>query len=160
MIKKPPPPPEVVSAAAEDGGATAAVHPAAGNQHRAAAHTCAGDFRDYAGGSAGTAGSGDRRSRPKPAPQAAVRSARVACPNYVEVMSSIAYPREALKDNIEGEVVIEFTVTACGQVKDPVIKSSTNRVFNRVSMAVVDKLSCQGQGQDVRVQAPIGFKLR
>ncbi len=94
------------------------------------------------------------------APQPAVRSARVACPNYVEVMSSITYPREALRENLEGEVVIEFTVTASGQVKDPVIKSSTNRVFNRASMAVVDRLSCQGQGQDVRVQAPIGFKLR
>ncbi len=94
------------------------------------------------------------------APQPTVRSARVACPNYVEVMSSITYPREALRENLEGEVVIEFTVTASGQVKDPVIKSSTNRVFNRASMAVVDRLSCQGQGQDVRVQAPIGFKLR
>ena len=93
-------------------------------------------------------------------PQPAVRSARVACPNYVEVMSSISYPREALKDNLEGEVVIEFTVTASGQVKDPVIKSSTHRAFNRASLAVVDRLSCQGQGQDVRVQAPIGFKLR
>lgn len=94
------------------------------------------------------------------APQPTVRSARVACPNYVEVMSSITYPREALRENLEGEVVIEFTVTASGQVKDPVIKSSTNRVFNRVSMAVIDRLTCQGQGQDVRVQAPIGFKLR
>lgn len=94
------------------------------------------------------------------APQPTVRSARVACPNYVEVMSSITYPREALRENLEGEVVIEFTVTASGQVKDPVIKSSTNRVFNRASMAVVDRLTCQGQGQDVRVQAPIGFKLR
>ena len=29
-------------------------------------------------------------------------------------MSSIAYPREALLDNIEGDVLIEFTVTANG----------------------------------------------
>jgi protein TonB len=93
-------------------------------------------------------------------PAPTVRSARVACPNYVEVMSSIAYPRDALRQNLEGEVVIEFTVTAGGQVKDAVIKSSTNRVFNRPSMDVVEKLSCQGQGQDIRVQAPIGFKLR
>jgi protein TonB len=95
---------------------------------------------------------------PPPAP--AVRSARVACPNYVEVMSSITYPRDALRQNLEGEVVIEFTVTAAGKVKDPVIKSSTNRVFNRPSMDVIERLSCQGQGQDIRVQAPIGFKLR
>lgn len=93
-------------------------------------------------------------------PQPAVRSARVACSNYVEVMQGIVYPREALKDGIEGEVIIEFTVTASGQVKDTVIKSSSNRIFNRASMAVVSDLKCQGQGQDVRVQAPISFKLR
>jgi len=94
------------------------------------------------------------------APPPAVRSARVVCPNYMEVMSSISYPREAIKENLEGEVVIEFTVTASGQVKDTVIKSSTNRVFNRASMAVVSELKCQGQGQDIRAQAPISFKLR
>lgn len=95
---------------------------------------------------------------PPPAP--VVRSARVACPNYVEVMSSINYPRDALRQNLEGEVIIEFTIAANGKVKDAVIKSSTNRIFNRPSMDVVERLSCQGQGQDVRVQAPIGFKLR
>jgi protein TonB len=95
-----------------------------------------------------------------PAPAPAVRSARVVCPNYMQVMSSISYPREALKEGLEGEVVIEFTVTASGQVKDTVIKSSSNRVFNRASMAVVSELKCQGQGQDIRAQAPISFKLR
>jgi protein TonB len=93
-------------------------------------------------------------------PQPAVRSARVVCPNYMQVMSSISYPREALKENVEGEVVIEFTVTATGQIKDTVIKSSSNRLFNRASMAVVADLKCQGQGQDIRAQAPISFKLR
>jgi protein TonB len=102
--------------------------------------------------------------KPAPAPtppQPAVRSAQVVCPNYREVMSSIPYPREALLDGIEGEVVIEFTVTANGQIRDPVIRSSTNRIFNRPSLNVVqNRLSCQGQGQDIRVQAPVSFKIR
>jgi protein TonB len=98
---------------------------------------------------------------PPAPPPPAVRSAAVVCPNYREVMGSIAYPREALLDNIEGEVVIEFTVAANGQIRDPIIKSSSNRVFNRVSLNVVQsRLKCQGQGQDVRVQAPISFKIR
>lgn len=98
---------------------------------------------------------------PPAPPPPAVRSAAVVCPNYREVMGSIAYPREALLDNIEGEVVIEFTVAANGQIRDPIIKSSSNRVFNRVSLNVVQsRLRCQGQGQDVRVQAPISFKIR
>lgn len=95
-----------------------------------------------------------------PAPAPAVRSARVVCPNYSDAIQSMGYPKEALKENIEGEVVIEFTVTASGQVKDTVIKSSSNRLFNRASLAAVSQLSCQGQGQDIRVQAPLSFKLR
>jgi protein TonB len=96
-----------------------------------------------------------------PAPPPAIRSAAVVCPNYREVLGSITYPREALLDNIEGEVVIEFTVAGNGQIRDPVIRSSTNRVFNRVSLNVVQsRLTCVGQGQDVRVQAPITFKIK
>ena len=100
------------------------------------------------------------KATPAPA-QPAVRSAQVACANYKEVMQSIVYPREALKDGMEGSVVIEFTVGADGQIKDAVIKSSSNRIFNRAALsAVQSKLSCQGQGQDVRVQAPVSFKIK
>lgn len=105
-----------------------------------------------------------------PAPQApviqrapegpAVRTASSTCSNYREVLSSMAYPREAQREGLEGEVVIEFVVTAAGQIKDVAIVSSSNRVFNRPSMAAVSQLSCQGQGRDVRVSIPIGFKLR
>jgi protein TonB len=99
---------------------------------------------------------------PKPAapPPAGPKSARVVCPNYVEVMSKIVYPREALLDGLEGEVLIEFTVAADGSVKDVAIKSSSNRIFNRPALTAVQNLSCQGQGQDARVQAPVSFKIR
>lgn len=97
---------------------------------------------------------------PPPAPTGP-KSARVVCPNYVEVMSSIAYPREALLDGVEGEVLIEFTVAADGSIRNVEIKSSSNRIFNRAALtAVQSRLSCQGQGQDVRVQAPVSFKIR
>lgn len=95
-----------------------------------------------------------------PPPQPAIRSAAVACPNWREVTSSIAYPREAALEGIEGSVVIEFTVTADGRIRDAVIRSSSNRIFNRVSLNVVQtRLKCQGQGQDIRVSAPLDFKL-
>jgi protein TonB len=49
-------------------------------------------------------------------PQPAVRSARVVCPNYTQVMSSIVYPREAIKENIEGEVIVSSrSLRAAGQ---------------------------------------------
>jgi|DewCreStandDraft_4_1066084.scaffolds.fasta_scaffold23406_4 protein TonB len=97
---------------------------------------------------------------PPAPPQPAIRSAQVACANYRDVMSSIQYPREALLDGIEGDVLIEFTVTASGQIRDPVIRKSTHRIFNRVSLNVVQRLECQAQGQDIRVQAPVSFRIR
>jgi len=96
-----------------------------------------------------------------PPPPTGPRSARVVCPNYVEVMSKIAYPREALLDGIEGEVLIEFTVAGDGQIKNVEIKSSSNRIFNRAALSAVQSgLACQGQGHDLRVQAPVSFKIR
>jgi len=76
-------------------------------------------------------------------------------------MQAITYPSLAVDDNIEGEVVVEFTVTANDEIKDAVIKSSTNRVFNRASLnAVQEKLKCQGSDRDTRVQLPLNFKLQ
>lgn len=97
---------------------------------------------------------------PPAPPQPAIRSAALECPNYREVIGSIPYPREALLEGIEGTVEIEFTVTATGQIRDPVIRSSSNRIFNRVSLSTVARLTCPGQGRDVRVRAPIDFKIR
>ncbi|MFN7572284.1 MAG: TonB family protein [Betaproteobacteria bacterium] len=102
-------------------------------------------------------------ARPVEAPKAApprVQSAQVVCQNYREVMGSIVYPREALREGLEGEVLIEFTVGANGQVKDVVIAKSTNRVFNRVALRAAESMNCQGQGHDIRVQLPVGFKLQ
>jgi len=94
---------------------------------------------------------------PPPAP--AVQAAAVVCPNYRQIIGSMAYPREARLEGIEGEVNIEFTVASNGSVRDVVIKSSSNRVFNRESLRAISGLSCQGQGRDIRVVAPISFKL-
>ncbi len=99
---------------------------------------------------------------PAPAPPPAPPSnARVACANYLEVMKAIPYPREALLSNMNGDVVIEFTITANGQIRDAMIKSSTNRVFNRNALNAVQNggLQCQSGGRDIRVTAEIGFKV-
>ena len=96
---------------------------------------------------------------PAPAPPA-VQSAAVVCPNYREALSSVAYPREAMVENLQGEVLAEFTLGANGQIRDMVIKSSTNRVFNRPAIQMIQtRLTCKGQGQDVKLSLPISFKL-
>lgn len=100
------------------------------------------------------------QTAPPAPPQTGPRSARVACANYMDVMSKIVYPREALLDGVEGEVVIEFTVTRDGRIANPEIRRSSNRVFNRVSLAAVQQLTCQSDGQEIRVQAPVSFKIK
>jgi periplasmic protein TonB len=93
-----------------------------------------------------------------PAPPAQV-AVGVACPNSQQIRTEIKYPPAARKDGIEGEVLVEFTVGASGDVKDIEVKSSSNRVFNNVSVSAVRQFKCNAQGREVRVQVPFSFKL-
>ena len=95
-----------------------------------------------------------------PAPTAvAVPSVGVACPNSQEIRKEIKYPPQARKDGLQGEVLIEFTLTASGEIKDIDIKSSTNRAFNSASISATRQFKCNAQARDVRVQVPYSFKL-
>ena len=98
---------------------------------------------------------------PAPAPPTpAVQSAAVVCPNYREALGSVAYPREAAMDNIQGEVLAEFTLGPTGQIRDIVIKSSSHRVFNKPAIQMIQtRLVCKGQGHDIKLSLPISFKL-
>jgi protein TonB len=73
-------------------------------------------------------------AKPAPAPApAGPKSARVVCPNYVEVMSKIEYPRQAIKDGVQGgRVVVHLMVRPDGTVGEVRIVSATPpRVFDR-----------------------------
>ena len=98
-----------------------------------------------------------------PAPPAPVAvappSVGVACPNSQEIRTNIKYPVQARKDGLQGEVLIEMTIAANGEVKDVDVKSSSNRAFNSVAIAASRQFKCNGQGRDVRVQVPYSFKL-
>jgi protein TonB len=98
---------------------------------------------------------------PKPAVVAppAPPSVGVACPNSQQVRTEIKYPAAARKDGIQGDVLVEFTVAVNGEIKDVDVKSSSNRVFNSVSVNAVRQFKCNGQGREVRVQVPFSFKL-
>ncbi|MEL7449801.1 MAG: energy transducer TonB [Pseudomonadota bacterium] len=41
------------------------------------------------------------------------------------------YPASALRRALEGFVIVEYTVTVTGAVRDPVVVESSNRVFNK-----------------------------
>ncbi len=98
---------------------------------------------------------------PKPAVVAppAPPSVGTACPNSQQIRTEIKYPAAARKDGIQGEVLVEFTVATNGEIKDVDVKSSSNRVFNSVSVNAVRQFKCNAQGRDVRVQVPFSFKL-
>jgi len=96
-----------------------------------------------------------------PAPPApATASAGVVCSNYATVMGDVAYPREAQRQGIErGEAVIQFTLTASGEVKDIKAIRATHQIFARNSIRIVSEYKCQGQGRDLVVTVPFGYKL-
>jgi len=87
---------------------------------------------------------------PAPVVAAAPPSVGVACPNSQEIRTNIKYPVQARKDGLQGEVLIEMTIAANGEVKDVDVKSSTNRAFNSVAIAASRQFKCTGQGRDVR----------
>jgi protein TonB len=99
---------------------------------------------------------------PAPAapPAPAVMSAGVVCSNYATVMGDVAFPRDAIRQGLErGEAVIQFTLTAGGEVKDVHSVRSSNPIFARNSIRIVGEYKCQGQGRDITVTVPFGYKL-
>jgi protein TonB len=90
----------------------------------------------------------------------AVVSASVACSNYASKMGEAGFPREAIRQGLEkGEALIQFTVSAAGEVKDIKVLSASHAIFARNSARIVGEYKCAGQGHDVIVKVPFGYKL-
>lgn len=94
-----------------------------------------------------------------PAPPPTV-TAGVACSNYTTVMGDAGFPREAIRQGLDkGEAVIQFTLTANGEIKDVKALRASHPIFARNSIRIVGEYKCQGQGRDVLVTVPFGYKL-
>lgn len=101
-------------------------------------------------------------SKPDPAPAPAAPltvSVGLACPNHMAVRGRLPYPAQAQQMGLSGEVVLEFIVTASGQISDVTVAKSTNRLFNSTAINAVNQLRCNGQGHDVRVRVPFVFRM-
>ena len=98
---------------------------------------------------------------PAPPPAApAVVSAGVACSNYSTVMGDAGFPREAQRLGLEkGEALIQFTLTPSGEVKDIKSLRASHPAFAKNSIRIVGEYKCAGQGREVIVQVPFGYKL-
>jgi periplasmic protein TonB len=88
----------------------------------------------------------------------------IACPNAAQVQGNMRYPAQAVREGIEGDVIVRFVVAGgvggAGEIKNIAIASSSNRIFNNVVTQAVQQFGCRGQGQDVVVEAPFTFRLK
>lgn len=76
------------------------------------------------------------------------------------------YPRQALKRKLEGDVVLEYTVSTNGSVKNPKVLFSTDPVFNKAAMQsalrykykprVVDGQALEVPGVRTRIKFRLG----
>jgi periplasmic protein TonB len=96
-----------------------------------------------------------------PAPPApAVVSAAVACSNYRQKMGDASFPREAARAGLEkGEVLMQFTLGAGGEIKNVKAVRASHPIFARAAQKIVEEYSCQGQGHEVVVQVPFSYKM-
>ena len=87
-------------------------------------------------------------------------SASVACSNYSKVMGDAAFPRAATRLGLEeGDALIQFTLTANGEIKDVKAIKSSHAVFAENSIRLVSNFKCAGRGSDVFVQVPFEYKV-
>src|SRR4030095_7818318 len=103
---------------------------------------------------------GGAAAPPAPAPPAPI-SAGVVCSNFQTVMGDVAYPRDAQRQGIEkGEALVQFTLSPTGEIKNITVIRASHSIFARKSVQIVGEYKCQGQGREVTVQVPFGYKLQ
>ena len=109
----------------------------------------------YAAQGGPTGGNADAAAR---APDNNLKASAL-CPNSQAVRTEIRYPALAHTERIQGEILIDFTVAANGDIKDIEVKSIPIPVLDDASIEAVRKFKCEGQGRDVRMRMPFSFRL-
>lgn len=87
-------------------------------------------------------------------------------PAFPIVNATPVYPRLAAVEGIEGYVILEFTVTAAGRVRDVVVVESTDTIFEQPAIEAAYRLKYKPrfvEGEPVQVSGirnTITFKLK
>lgn len=83
------------------------------------------------------------------------------------VFGQLKYPEEAIKQQVEGRVTLQFTIAKDGKVKDvKVARSSGSKILDDEAVRIVSMSpqwepgKHQGEPVDVRFTFPLVFKLR
>lgn len=97
---------------------------------------------------------------PPPAPVAAAPAPKPehkATPEPVTTAQP-AYPREALRDQVSGEVTVSFTVNPDGSVGNAsVVSSNPRRVFDRAALDAIRKWKFTATGESTQMQRTFAF---
>ena len=101
---------------------------------------------------------GEKAGATSQLPDTSLKAADI-CPNSRATMAEIKYPAAARAAGIQGNVLIDFTVSANGDVKNIAVVSTPNPNFDNEVIESVRKFKCSGQGRDVQVRVPFTFKL-
>jgi len=95
-----------------------------------------------------------------PAPVApVVAKVGLACPDSTRIRQSLEYPRQALQNNISGNVLVQFVVGTDGVSREFSLLRSAHPLLNRAALDAVQRFNCTGQGREVVVQVPFEFKV-
>jgi protein TonB len=86
------------------------------------------------------------------------------CEPWVKKVQPI-YPDSALKNNIEGKVVLKARVGKDGRVKNVILLSSSDSIFNEAAIKAMKKWIFEpaisyGKSIEVWVTVPFNFKLK
>ena len=88
------------------------------------------------------------------------QTALALCPNFQQVVQSARYPTDAHAALLkEGKVLVDFTLTADGEVTDVSAIRASDEVFVAEAVATVKRLKCNRQSRNIRVRVPFGFRL-
>jgi periplasmic protein TonB len=83
----------------------------------------------------------------------------VTCPNSRTIQAEMRYPLQARRDAIQGDVLVQFVLTANGIIKDARIVNSAHSLLSRAALNAVQQFQCVGIGRDLVVEAPFSFRL-
>jgi protein TonB len=88
-------------------------------------------------------------------------SVGVVCPNVGSIAGQLEDSFQQIADNdglTSARVVVQFTLSATGQVSNAHIISSNAADVDALALQGVQSLRCNGQGQPVELTAPFSFK--
>ena len=79
---------------------------------------------------------------------------------------NIQYPEEAMKNDVQGRVIVQFVVKKDGSISDPTIARGVNPLLDKEALRVINAMPKwkpgmhEGKAVNVKYTIPVAFKLQ